>query len=224
MTPFASRDLLGGLAPGGFCLHLGSHDASAEDAVALTLDTALGTIFTLANGRKLTVQATAVDSGFNADQVMKFVNGQRRKSRACYAVKGRSGFDRLPLQWGGHLKGLMRLMLVGVDVVKHAVQKHLAMQTIEQGYIRLPDHLPQEYFDGLASEELRVRYVEGRTAPRIPSDVPTKRTARLPRVREGNRVYRPEGCGYACDTGAIYQRVSGEACCGSQHHREDFTL
>jgi len=36
-------------------------------------------------------------------------------------------------------------MLVGVDVVKHAVQKHLALQTIEPGFIRLPDHLPREY-------------------------------------------------------------------------------
>jgi phage terminase large subunit GpA-like protein len=35
------------------------------------------------------------------------------------------------------------------------------MREIEAGYIRLPDHLPPEYFNGLASEELRVRYVHG---------------------------------------------------------------
>jgi phage terminase large subunit GpA-like protein len=38
------------------------------------------------------------------------------------------------------------------------------MQEMGPGYIRLPSHLPSEYFDGLASEELRVRYVKG--APR----------------------------------------------------------
>lgn len=141
--------------------HLKLMGDSSGEAVWLTLDTALGEVFTLANGRKLTVQATAVDSGFNADRVMAFVNMQRRKSRACYAVKGRAGFERMPLTWGGNLKGQMRLLIVGVDAVKHNVQKHLALQSVEPGYIRLPSHLPQEYFEGLASEELRVRYVRG---------------------------------------------------------------
>jgi phage terminase large subunit GpA-like protein len=135
-------------------------DTSGE-AVWLTLDTALGEVFTLASGRKLTVQAAAVDSGFSADRVMAFVNMQRRKSRACYAVKGRAGFERMPLAWGGNLKGQMRLLIIGTDAVKHTVQRHLALQSIEPGYIRLPSHLPQEYFKGLASEELRVRYVKG---------------------------------------------------------------
>jgi len=134
---------------------------TSSDSVWQALDNALGEVFTLANGRKLMVQATAVDSGFNADRVMAFVNMQRRKSRACYAVKGRSGFERMPLTWGGNLKGQMRLLIVGTDAVKHTVQRHLALQSIEPGYIRLPSHLPQEYYEGLASEELRVRYVKG---------------------------------------------------------------
>jgi phage terminase large subunit GpA-like protein len=137
---------------------------TSGDAAWTALDTALSTVFPLANGRSLSVHATAVDSGFNADQVLKFVHAQRRKSRATYAVKGMSGFDRMPLARGGRLKGQTQLLIVGVDSVKHAVQKHLAMQDIGPGFIRLPAHLPPEYFDGLASEELRVRYVKG--APR----------------------------------------------------------
>jgi phage terminase large subunit GpA-like protein len=35
------------------------------------------------------------------------------------------------------------------------------MEDIGPGYIRLPDHLPPEYFEGLASEELRVKTVRG---------------------------------------------------------------
>lgn len=144
--------------------HLKLIGDTSGDAIWLALDNTLGTEFTLSNGRKLSVQATAVDSGFNADQVMKFVLSQRRKSRSCHAVKGMSGFDRLPLARGGRLKGQMQLLVVGVDTVKHSVQKHLAMQEMGPGFIRLPDHLPPDYFDGLASEELRVRYVKG--APR----------------------------------------------------------
>jgi phage terminase large subunit GpA-like protein len=144
--------------------HLKLMGDTSGDAIWASLDLALGTVFPLANGRKLAVEVAAIDSGFNADQVLKFVHVQRRKSRATYAVKGMSGFDRMPLARGGRLKGQMQLLIVGVDSVKHAVQKHLAMQEVGPGFIRLPDHLPPEYFDGLASEELRVRYVKG--APR----------------------------------------------------------
>ncbi|MEW6395296.1 MAG: terminase gpA endonuclease subunit [Pseudomonadota bacterium] len=144
--------------------HLKLPGDTSADGVWLALDSALGTAFALGDGRKLSAAATAVDSGFNADQVMKFVLMQRRKSRVCYAVKGMSGFDRMPLVRGGRLKGQMQLLIVGTDTVKHSVQKHLAMQEVGPGFIRLADHLPPEYFDGLASEELRVRYIKG--APR----------------------------------------------------------
>lgn len=130
-------------------------------AVWQQLDTVLGTTFPLRDGRQLPIRVTAVDLGFSADQVMKFVHAQRRKQRATFAVKGASGFDRMPLARGGKLKGQMQLYIVGVDAVKHATQKHLAMQEIGPGFIRLPDHLGPEYFEGLASEELRVRTVRG---------------------------------------------------------------
>ena len=145
--------------------HLKLMGDTSGNEVWQSLDVALGTIFPLANGKSLGVMATAVDSGFNADKVTAFVTSQRRKSRQCYAVKGRSGFDQPALKWGGRLKGVMKLLLVGVDGVKLTVQKHLAMQTVGPGYIRLPDHLPPEYFEGLAAEELRVKIVKG--APRF---------------------------------------------------------
>jgi phage terminase large subunit GpA-like protein len=144
--------------------HLKLMGDTSGDSIWQSLDVALGTVFPLTNGKSLNIMATAVDSGFNADQVTAFVASQRRKSRQCYAVKGRSGFDQPALKWGGRLKGVMKLLLVGVDGVKLAVQKHLAMQTIGSGFIRLPDHLPPEYFEGLAAEELRVKIVKG--APR----------------------------------------------------------
>lgn len=141
--------------------HLKIPGDTSADAVWRDLDAALGTVFPLANGKNLTVQATAVDSGFSTDRVVAFVNMQRHKSRACFAVKGRSGFDQPALKWGGRLKGTFKLLLVGVDGVKHAVQKHLAMPIVGPGFIRLPGHLGEEYFEGLASEELRTKIVRG---------------------------------------------------------------
>jgi phage terminase large subunit GpA-like protein len=141
--------------------HLKLVGDTSGNAVWRDLDAALDTVFPLADGRKLQLAATAVDSGFNADQVMSFVRGRQRKHFLTAAVKGVGGFDKLPLAQGGRLKGQMRLMIIGVDTVKHTTQKQLAMEQPGPGYIRLPSHLPSEYFEGLASEELRVRTIKG---------------------------------------------------------------
>jgi|GEM_PF-2690719 len=138
---------------------------TSGDAVWLKLDEAMGATFPTKDGRSLPVIVQAVDSGFNADQVLKYVQNQRRKSRSCYATKGVGGFDQLPIRRGGRLRGQLGLILVGVDAMKLTLQKALALQDdTSPGYIRLPSHLDEDYFEGLASEELRVRYVKG--APR----------------------------------------------------------
>lgn len=144
--------------------HLKLPGDTSGDAVWQQLDAAMASTFTTSDGRALPVLIQAVDSGFNADQVVKFVQSQRRKSRASYAVKGKAGFDRMPLAAGGRLKGQLKLLLVGVDAVKLAVQKALAIDDLSPGHIRLPDHLDEDYFAGLASEQLRSRVVKG--APR----------------------------------------------------------
>ncbi|MCK1611039.1 MULTISPECIES: terminase gpA endonuclease subunit [unclassified Bradyrhizobium] len=144
--------------------HLKLPGDTSGDAVWQTLDAAMASTFLTTDGRTMPVLIQAVDSGFNADQVVKFVLSQRRRSRAAYAVKGKEGFDRMPLAAGGRLKGQMKLLLVGVDAVKLAVQKALAIDNPSPGYIRLPDHLDEDYFAGLASEQLHSRVVRG--APR----------------------------------------------------------
>jgi phage terminase large subunit GpA-like protein len=141
--------------------HLKLMGDTSGNAVWEQLDATMGTTFATADGRKLSVAIHAVDSGFNADQVVKYVLAQRRKSRAAFAVKGASGFDRPVLARGGKLKGLLPLWIVGVDAAKLSVQKQLAIQDASTGFVRLPNHLDDDYFAGLASEELRVRYVRG---------------------------------------------------------------
>ncbi|MGY3514168.1 phage terminase large subunit family protein [Bradyrhizobium lupini] len=144
--------------------HLKLMGDTSGDAVWRQLDEAMGTTFPTIDGRALPVLIQAVDSGFNADQVVNFVQGQRRKSRSAFPIKGKENFDRLPLALGGRLKGQLRLLIVGVDAVKLTVQKALAIDHPSPGFIRLPDHLDDDYFAGLASEQLRARIVKG--APR----------------------------------------------------------
>ena len=139
--------------------HLVMMGDTSGTAVWLRLDSELATAFPTTDGRQLTIRVTAIDTGASTSTVWDFVRSQRAKSRTVHGIKGVGGFDRLMLA-----RGAKGLLLVGVDAVKLSVQKRLAMQEVEPGYIRLPDHLPAEYFEGLASEELRVRYVRG--APR----------------------------------------------------------
>lgn len=141
--------------------HLELMGDTSGNAVWESLDAALGAVFPLADGRKLGIRATAVDCGFAIDQVLNFVGLQRRKSRATYPVKAYGGFDRMPLARGGKIKGKICHLAVGVDRVKQETQKRLASQPTEPGYIRLPNHLLPEYFDGLASEKLVSRAVRG---------------------------------------------------------------
>lgn len=132
-------------------------DTSAEP-VWRELDAALDATFPLTDGRSLGLAITAIDSGFSTNRVYGFVAAQRRKSRRIVAVKGKGGFGR---EFLTQSKGRTPLLIAGVDEIKFAVQKRLAMDEAGPGYIRLPNHLPVEYFRGLASEELIQRSVRG---------------------------------------------------------------
>jgi phage terminase large subunit GpA-like protein len=133
------------------------------NAVWQELDRVLGAAFTLADGRALPIAATAIDSGFSTERVLAFVAAQRAKSRRIVPVRGKSGFERDPVSWGRKIRGQTQRVIVGVDVIKRDVQRRLARHDVDLPPIRLPDHLPPEYFQGLASEELRARSVKGFT-------------------------------------------------------------
>jgi phage terminase large subunit GpA-like protein len=135
-------------------------DTSAP-AVWSELDDALGQTFDLRDGRRLSISATGVDSGFSSDQVYSFVISQRRKQRRTFALKGVAGFDRPALKEGAKVKGQMRVMIIGVDGLKLSIAKRLGLPELGPGYIRLPDHVDSEYFEQLAAEELRVKQVRG---------------------------------------------------------------
>lgn len=125
-----------------------------------SLDDAMASTFLLTDGRELPVLVQAVDTGRNIDRVIEYVQGQRRKSRSCYAIKGVGKFDTRIIRQGSSTRGNMPLWLVGVDTVKLIVMKSLASgDEDEPGYIRVPEHLDEEYFASLASEELITRSV-----------------------------------------------------------------
>ena len=134
---------------------------TSGSAVWDDLEAALGETFVLADGRRLPVAVTAVDSGYQTSAVVAFVMRQRAQGRSCHAIKGVGGFDQPIARMGGKIRGLVAGVLIGVDMLKVNLQRRLSMAEIAPGYLYLPDHLGAEYFDGLAAEKLVTRYVKG---------------------------------------------------------------
>ncbi|CCE01311.1 hypothetical protein BRAS3809_4660002 [Bradyrhizobium sp. STM 3809] len=142
-----------------------NHDVLHGDTFASStwekLDAALSQTFPLADGRQLPVLITGVDCGHRPDAVIDFVLSQARKSRQVVAVKGVAGWGRPFIDRGGRLKKRLGIYLVGVDSVKAAIYRRL--QKLEYGadYLHVPDHLPDAFYAGLASESIETTYVHG---------------------------------------------------------------
>ena len=161
-------------------------DTSAG-AVWGDLDAALGTTFTLADGRVLPIAATAIDSGFSTESVINFVLSQRRNSRRTFAIKGVSGFDRPVLKEGAKVRGSMRLLLVGVDGLKLTVAKRLGLE----GGSRLHPTAGPSRLRLLRTTRVRRVAREGSArlrAPRVLQDRPTQRSSRRLGLRHGARI------------------------------------
>lgn len=142
--------------------HFAIHGDTSGAQVWRDLDAAIGNArFPTADRRNLPLSSVAIDSGYNTTQVAQFCADQRQKSRAVFAVKGVSGFDKPIIRRGNTLKGLTTLHLVGVDTVKASIHRRLSMQELGPGFIHLPDHLDPSYFDGLTVETLKTTFRRG---------------------------------------------------------------
>ncbi len=112
------------------------------------LDDYLKTNFKAADGRALPVAATAIDTGGHfTHQVYAFCRNRKR----TFAVKGA---ERPGLPVKGKLipKGV-RLWFVGTDSAKDLLHNRMRMKTEGPGFLHLSDELPDEFFEGMTSEE-----------------------------------------------------------------------
>ena len=134
---------------------------TSGDAVWRELHDYLGSVFEIADGRKIALSATFIDAGFNTQRVVDFVALQRRHRRNVHPTFGRSGWDKPTTKAGARIRGQMRGIVVGVDNLKLEIVKALAIRERAPSFIHLPDHLDAEFFDQLASEKLETKYVKG---------------------------------------------------------------
>lgn len=131
------------------------------------LDDILRKRFSTDDGRRLLVEAAAVDSGGHFTQhVYRYCAA--RKSFRVWAVKGMAGPGRLawPKRATRVAQNRADLFLLGVDTIKAVIYGRL--QRITQpgpGFIHFPDSCDQGFFDQLTSETRLYKNIQGRRVP-----------------------------------------------------------
>jgi phage terminase large subunit GpA-like protein len=120
--------------------------------------------YTTEDGRRLLVDAAAVDSGgLSTQSVYNFVVS--RKRRRVWAVKGMAGAGRLawPKKASKTPKSRAMVYILGVDTIKSTLYGRLSKVTEPgPGYIHLPVSADEEFCKQLTSEKASTKYIRGR--------------------------------------------------------------
>lgn len=127
------------------------------------LDELLKREYTTQDGRVLRISATCIDSaGHRTDEVYRFCN--RRISRHIYAIVGRDGPRPIwPRRAGKSRKYKNSLVwTVGVDTAKELIYSCIQVVAPGPGYMHFPETYPLEFFQGLCSEQVKIKYNKGR--------------------------------------------------------------
>ena len=136
------------------------HGQTGQMQVWDEFDKYLTTKFKTHSGRTMTIACTAIDSGFQTQQVYAFTRNKR--GRRIFAVKGQSQAGKSvvgrPSKVG---KENNILYPVGSDTAKEVIYSRLAT---EYGYstLHFPHTLDEDYFKMLTAEQRFVKFVKGR--------------------------------------------------------------
>jgi phage terminase large subunit GpA-like protein len=116
------------------------------------------------DGRKLYIEAAAIDSGGHFTQaVYDFVVS--RKRRRVWAIKGMAGAGKLawPKKASRTAKSRANVFILGVDAIKSILYGRLSKVTEPgPGYIHLPHDADEDFCKQLTSEKAITKYVRGR--------------------------------------------------------------
>jgi phage terminase large subunit GpA-like protein len=120
--------------------------------------------YTTEDGRRLMVDAAAIDSGgLSTQSVYNFVVS--RKRRRVWAIKGMAGAGKLawPKKASKTPKSRAMVFILGVDTIKSTLYGRLAkVAEPGPGYIHLPVSADEDFAKQLTSEKALTKYVRGR--------------------------------------------------------------
>jgi phage terminase large subunit GpA-like protein len=130
------------------------------------LDTFLSQTFTTADGRRLKIICTCVDSGGHfTNQVYRFC--KERMARRVWAIKGKGGAE-VPYYNKPSTANSVKtpLFTIGVDTGKAITYQRLAVPEEGPNYCHFPREkdrgYTQEYFKGLTAEKMVMTYKKGK--------------------------------------------------------------
>jgi phage terminase large subunit GpA-like protein len=138
------------------------HGDPAKPDIWEQLDEVLRRDWTTEDGRRLRLQAVAIDTGgHHADEVYKFCTP--RRGRQIYAIKGMAGSRPMwPPKSGGSKKYKgHKVWILGVDTAKDAIYSRLRIADEGPGYCHFPLSYDHEFFKQLTSEKVQARFVKG---------------------------------------------------------------
>ena len=128
------------------------------------LDAALAAPRSSEDGRRMLIEAAAVDSGGHFTQQV-YAYAARRKARRIWAIQGAGGFGRLiwPKRAGRAGRTAAQVWIVGVDTAKDVLFGRLRrVAEPGAGYLHFPASVDEQYFEQLTAETLIYRVVQGR--------------------------------------------------------------
>jgi len=135
-----------------------------SDALWMELDAFVAAKRASEDGRRLLVEAVAVDSGGHFTQQV-YGYAARRKARRVFAIKGAGGFGRLiwPKAAGRAGKTSAQVWIVGVDTAKDLLYGRLR-RVLEPGpgYLHFCAAVEPEWFEQLTNEVIVHKSVQGR--------------------------------------------------------------
>ena len=130
------------------------------------LDKVLSQTFTTADGRRLKIICTCIDSGGHfTTQVYRFC--KERTARRVFAIKGKGGAD-VPYYNRPSTANSVKapLFTIGVDTGKAILYQRLGIQEEGPNYCHFPKEkdrgYTQEYFRGLTAEKMVMTYKKGK--------------------------------------------------------------
>ena len=137
-----------------------------QDEIWNALDDFLKQTFTKADGTKLNIICTCIDSGGHfSNEVFKFTKA--RNGRRVFAIRGVAGYEKpyIP-QISKNNRYKAPMFNIGVDTGKSIVQDRLQIETQGSGYCHFPNDpaagYDKAYFKGLTAERQVVTYRKGR--------------------------------------------------------------
>ena len=139
--------------------HILYGDPSAP-AIWQELEMLLTKTYDKADGSKLKIVSTCIDSGHHTNMVYQFC--KTRYARRVFAIKGIGGEGK-PIVGRPSRNNIARVTLfpIGVDTAKELIYSRLRVKNLGAGYCHFPTKYSEEYFRQLTAEKIVTKYRRG---------------------------------------------------------------